>query len=114
MTVARRARDLGVPVNTVALGTSAATVTLSDRLGSTRTVRVPPDRETLRRIARTTRGQYFSVADEEKLATVYDRLGSRIGFRKEKREYTAAFAAGGLGLMLAGGLLSMMWFGRLP
>jgi Ca-activated chloride channel homolog len=114
ITVARRARDLRVPVNTVALGTSAATVTLSDRLGSTRTVRVPPDRETLRRIARTTRGQYFSVADEKKLATVYDRLGSRIGFRKEKREYTAAFAAGGLGLMLAGGLLSMMWFGRLP
>ena len=114
MTVARRARDLGVPVNTVALGTSAATVTLSDRLGSTRTVRVPPDRETLRRIARTTRGQYFDAADEEKLATVYDRLGSRIGFRTEKREYTAAFAGGGLALMLAGGLLSMMWFGRLP
>jgi Ca-activated chloride channel family protein len=114
MTVARRARELRVPVNTVALGTSAATVTLSDRLGSTRTVRVPPDRETLRRIARTTRGQYFDAADEEKLSSVYDRLGSRIGFRKEKREYTAAFAAGGLGLMLAGGLLSMMWFGRLP
>jgi Ca-activated chloride channel homolog len=89
-------------------------VTLSDRLGSTRTVRVPPDRETLRRIARTTGGQYFDAADEKKLASVYDRLGSRIGFREEKREYTAAFAAGGLGLMLAGGLLSMMWFGRLP
>jgi Ca-activated chloride channel family protein len=114
MTVARRARELRVPVNTVALGTSAATVTLSDRLGSTRTVRVPPDRQTLRRIARTTGGQYFDAADEEKLSSVYDRLGSRIGFRKEKREYTAAFAAGGLGLMLAGGLLSMMWFGRFP
>ena len=114
LTVARRARDLGVPVNTVALGTSAATVTLSDRLGSTRTVRVPPDRETLRRIARTTRGQYFDAADSQKLESIYERLGSRIGFREEKREYTAAFAAGGLGLMLAGGLFSMMWFGRLP
>jgi Ca-activated chloride channel family protein len=114
MTVARRARDLRVPVYTVALGTSAATVTLSDRLGGTRTVRVPPDRQTLRRIARATRGQYFDAADSEKLATVYDRLGSRIGYRKEKRELTAAFAGGGLGLMLAGGLLSMMWFGRLP
>ena len=114
LTVARRARELRVPVNTVALGTSAATVTLSDRLGSTRTVRVPPDRETLRRIARTTGGQYFDAADEKKLASVYDRLGSRIGFREEKRELTAAFAAGGLGLMLAGGLMSMMWFGRLP
>ena len=112
--VARRARELRVPINTVALGTSAATVTLSDRLGTTRNVRVPPDRRTLRRVAQITGGQYFGAADQEKLNDVYKRLGSRIGFRQEKREVTAAFAGGGLALMLAGGLLSMMWFGRLP
>ena len=112
--VARRARELRVPINTVALGTSAATVTLSDRLGTTRNVRVPPDRRTLRRVAQVTGGQYFGAADQEKLNDVYQRLGSRIGFRQEKREVTAAFAGGGLALMLAGGLLSMMWFGRLP
>jgi len=112
--VARRARELRVPINTVALGTSAATVTLSDRLGTTRNVRVPPDRRTLRRVAQVTGGQYFGAADQDKLNDVYQRLGSRIGFRKEKREVTAAFAGGGLALMLAGGLLSMMWFGRLP
>ena len=112
--VARRARELRVPVNTVALGTSAATVTLSDRLGTTRNVRVPPDRRTLRRIAQITRGQYFGAVSDEKLQDVYKRLGSRIGFRQEQREITAAFAGGALGLMLAGGLLSMMWFGRLP
>ena len=89
-------------------------MTLSDRLGTTRNVRVPPDRRTLRRIAEVTRGQYFGAADQKELQKIYDRLGSRIGFRKEEREITAAFAAGGLGLMLAGGLLSMMWFGRLP
>jgi Ca-activated chloride channel homolog len=112
--VARRARELRVPINTVALGTSAATVTLSDRLGTTRNVRVPPDRRTLRRVAQVTGGQYFGAADQGKLNDVYQRLGSRIGFREEKREVTAAFAGGGLALMLAGGLLSMMWFGRLP
>ena len=112
--VARRARELRVPVNTVALGTSAATVTLSDRLGTTRNVRVPPDRRTLRRIAQITNGQYFGAVSDEKLQDVYKRLGSRIGFRQEQREVTAAFAGGALGLMLAGGLLSMMWFGRLP
>jgi Ca-activated chloride channel homolog len=112
--VARRARELRVPINTVALGTSAATVTLSDRLGTTRNVRVPPDRRTLRRVAQVTGGQYFGAADQGKLNDVYKRLGSRIGFREEKREVTAAFAGGGLALMLAGGLLSMMWFGRLP
>jgi Ca-activated chloride channel family protein len=112
--IARDAREARVPVNTVALGTSAATVTLSDRLGTTRNVRVPPDRRTLRRIAQITGGQYFGAVNEEKLNEIYQRLGSRIGFRKEQREITAAFAAGALGLMLAGGLLSMMWFGRLP
>ena len=112
--IARRARELRVPVNTVALGTTNATVTLSDRLGTTRNVRVPPDRRTLRRIAEVTGGEYFGAADQERLQKIYDRLGSRIGFRQEEREITAAFAAGGLGLMLAGGLLSMMWFGRLP
>ena len=112
--IARRARELRVPVNTVALGTSNATVTLSDRLGSTRNVRVPPDRRTLRRIADVTGGEYFGAAGQDRLKKIYDRLGSRIGFRQEEREITAAFAGGGLGLMLAGGLLSMMWFGRLP
>ncbi len=112
--VARRARELRVPVNTVALGTSAATVTLSDRLGATRNVRVPPDRRTLRRIAQVTGGQYFGAVTDEKLKDVYKRLGSRIGFRQEEREITAAFAGGALGFMLAGGLLSMLWFGRLP
>ena len=112
--IARRARELRVPVNTVALGTSAATVTLSDRLGTTRNVRVPPDRRTLRRIADVTGGQYFGAVTDEKLQEVYKRLGSRIGFRQEEREITAAFAAGALGLVLAGGLLSMLWFGRLP
>lgn len=112
--IARRARELRVPVNTVALGTSNATVTLSDRLGTTRNVRVPPDRRTLRRVAEVTGGQYFGAADQERLKKIYDSLGSRIGFRKEEREITAAFAGGGLALMLAGGLLSMLWFGRLP
>ena len=112
--IARRARELRVPVNTVALGKSAATVTLSDRLGTTRNVRVPPDRRTLRRIAQVTGGQYFGAVNDEKLQEVYKRLGSRIGFRQEKREITAAFAGGALGFMLAGGLLSMLWFGRLP
>ena len=112
--IARRARELRVPVNTVALGTCAATVTLSDRLGTTRNVRVPPDRRTLRRIAQVTGGQYFGAVTDEKLKDVYKRLGSRIGFRQEQREITAAFAGGALGLMLTGGLLSMLWFGRLP
>jgi Ca-activated chloride channel homolog len=112
--MANEAHKAHVPINTVALGTDAATVTLTDRLGFSQTVRVPPDRATLRRIANITGGQFFDASDEKKLSKVYKSLGSSIGFRRVKRDVTAAFAGAGLGLMMLGGALSVLWFGRLP
>jgi Ca-activated chloride channel family protein len=111
---AQQAKKLGVPINTVALGTDAATVTLTDRLGITQTVRVPPDRPTLQRIAKTTGGQFFDAQDQERLGNVYKSLGSSIGYVKVKRDVTQAFAGAGLGLMILGGVFSLFWFGRLP
>jgi Ca-activated chloride channel homolog len=112
--VAQQAKKLHVPINTVALGTEEATVTLTDRLGVSQTVRVPPDRETLRRIAQITGGEYFDAPDAKKLGNVYKSLGSSIGYVKVKRDVTQGFAGAGLGLMLLGGVLSLFWFGRLP
>ena len=45
---------------------------------------------------------------------VYEDLGSSLGFVEEQREVTAAFAGVGAFLVLAGGALSALWFGRLP
>jgi hypothetical protein len=45
---------------------------------------------------------------------VYERLGTSIGYEKEEREVTAWFAAGGLVLLVLAGLLSALWFNRLP
>lgn len=112
---AREARDQGVPVFTVALGTDAGTVTQTPP-GEVFpvTIPVPPDRETLRRVAQITGGQSFEALDAERLDTVYETLGSRIGTEEEEREITAGFAAGGAVLLLAGGALSLLWFGRFP
>jgi Ca-activated chloride channel family protein len=44
---------------------------------------------------------------------VYQQLGSQLGHKAEKREITAAFAGGGLALLLLGGVMSLGWFGRL-
>jgi Ca-activated chloride channel family protein len=44
---------------------------------------------------------------------VYEALGSRIGYRDEKREITAAFSGGALALLAAGAVLSLLWFRRL-
>ncbi|HEV2820297.1 MAG TPA: VWA domain-containing protein [Solirubrobacteraceae bacterium] len=110
-----KARELGVPVFAVALGTDAGTVTQTPPGESFPvTIPVPPDRETLRRIAQITDGESFDALDAERLSTVYENLGSRIGTEEEEREITAGFAAGGAVLLLAGGALSLLWFGRFP
>jgi Ca-activated chloride channel homolog len=108
--VARQARAAGVPVNTVALGTSDGTITDS----SGNTLPVPPDPETMAEIAKTSRGESFDVEDADQLDAVYERLGSQIGTRPEQREITAGFAAGGMALLLAAAALSLRAGGRLP
>jgi Ca-activated chloride channel family protein len=114
LSAARQAKKMNVPVYTVALGTENATVQVADPVGGYRTVQVPPDRETLKRIAQVTGGKFFATGDEKRLSEIYKSLGTRIGFKKQRHELTAAFAAGGLALMMLGGAFSLAWFGRLP
>jgi Ca-activated chloride channel family protein len=114
LSAARQAKKLNVPIYTVALGTENATVQVADPVGGYRTVQVPPDRQTLKQIAETTGGKFFATGDEKRLSQIYKSLGTRIGFKKQRRELTAAFAAAGLAMMMLGGAFSLAWFGRLP
>lgn len=111
---AERAARTGIPVYTVALGTYAGSIEARTRTGETVRRSVPPDRETMREIADTTGGRYFEASDDLKLNEVYDRLGRQIGRRDQKSEITWAFAGGAALLALAGGAMSLRWFGRLP
>lgn len=112
--VARRAKRLGVPVHTVALGTPDGSIDLSNRFGAPQQVSVPPDRETLRRVAEISGGRYSEAPTEGELNSVYEQMSSQIGFVTERQEVTAVFAAAGLMLLLAGGALSLLWFNRIP
>jgi Ca-activated chloride channel family protein len=107
--VADEARRLRIPIFTVALGTVDGTITMQGRIR-----RVPPDPDALQRIATTSGGEAFRAEDSDQLDAVYDRLGSQIGTKPEKREITAAFA--GAALLLLGGALasSLRLGGRLP
>ncbi len=108
---AREARRLGVPVYTVSLGTTQGTVPGPPDRGP---LSVPPDPGTMRRVAEVSGGRFYDVEDAARLSSIYERLGSRLGTREQKREVTAAFAAGGLVLLLAAVSLSVRRFGRLP
>jgi Ca-activated chloride channel homolog len=111
---AQKAVDAGVPVYTVALGTDEGTVQGPDGYGGLRTIRVPPDRETLAQVAETTGGTFFEAADEGALRSVYDEIGSQVGVDHEQKELTVLFTGAGALLLLLGGALSTLWFGRIP
>jgi Ca-activated chloride channel homolog len=111
--VAEEAARNRIPVYTVALGTNAGTIEVETANG-TQERRVPPDRNTLRRLAEVSGGGYFEAADRLELSEVYERLGSQVAKRDEQREVSAAFAGASALLLLAGGGLSLRWFRRLP
>jgi Ca-activated chloride channel family protein len=107
---ARAAGKAKVPIYTISLGTPQGTI--PKRGGGT--VTVPPDPETLHRIAELSGGQSFAVKDARRLTTVYERLGRQLTRKKERRQITAGFAGGGLAMILVGAGMSLFWFGRVP
>jgi Ca-activated chloride channel homolog len=108
--VAREARAARVPIHTVSLGTPGAVIEGS----SGAPLPVPPDPETMARIARTSGGKTFDVSESDQLDAVYEGLGSQLATRPEKRDVTAAFAGGGLVLLVTAAALSLRAGGRLP
>jgi Ca-activated chloride channel family protein len=114
ITVAERAAELRVRVYTVALGTPNGVLESVRRDGSVKRELVPPDEDTLREIARETGGRHYAAADVQRLTEIYSELGTRLSTRPEKQEVTAAFAGGGLVLLVAGMGAAMLRAGRLP
>jgi Ca-activated chloride channel homolog len=111
---AASAVKLGVPVHTILVGTPDGVVREELPGGFTRIIRVPPSPETLEQLASATGGEFFTALDDERLTTVYEELGSRLGTREVTREITDVLAAAAAGLLLVGGALSAFLFRRVP
>jgi Ca-activated chloride channel family protein len=105
LTAAQAAKQRKIPIYTVALGTANGTIGNGDK--------VPPDPQTLARIAQITGGKAFTAGDTKALDQVYERLGSQVATAKQKREVTNLFAGGGLALMVLSALSSIRMLGRL-
>ena len=105
---AAQAKQMGVKVFTVGLGTQGATLDLGGRA-----VPVDLDETELKAIAQETGGTYSKSADAETLRDVYRGLGSALGFEKERREVTAAAAGIAAALLVAGAAVSLVWFQRI-
>ncbi len=111
---AQRAKELGVKIFTVALGTPNGYVDITDPTGRLQRVFVPPDEDTLKSVANTTDAQFFSALSGDQLTKVYEGLSSQIGYDTEQREITWWFA-GFAALFLVGSAgVSLAWFNRFP
>jgi Ca-activated chloride channel family protein len=111
---AQRARAAHVPVSAVVLGTPDGIVEVPLANGYRAQIRVPPRPDTLHELTRATRGEFFTARNDVRLRNIYERLGSRLGSRKESREISDYFAGGSAALLLFGGALSALWFRRVP
>jgi Ca-activated chloride channel family protein len=107
--VSRRAKDLRVPVYTVSLGTEDGTVP-----GNGAPFPVPPDPETMKRVAQVSGGRFYNVTDGSRLTEIYQRLGRQIGSHEEQRDMSVVFAAAGLLALLAALALAVRRAPALP
>jgi len=111
---ATMAKKQGVPVYAILVGTENGIIKQKLTGGLVQYIRVPPSPATLDLITRTSGGEFFETPDDARLQYVYEKLGSRLGKRKESREITDYFAGGAAVLLFAGGALSALLFRRVP
>ncbi len=72
------------------------------------------DETTLQEIASMTNGFYYQAEDGESLQDIYKNIDLQLTISGDKMEITAIIAGISLLFFLAGGALSLFWFGRAP
>lgn len=112
LVAARQAKAERVRIYTVSLGTARGTITGEVR-HQIATIPVPVSPQELGQIAAVSGGREFRAADSATASAIYAHLATTLGHKHVNRPMTAALAGAGLGLLLAGGALSLAWFGRL-
>jgi Ca-activated chloride channel family protein len=105
---AAAAKKANTPVSTIAFGTDTGTVTVE---GQTQLVQV--DRPTLRGLAQATGGSFHTATSSDELKTVYNDIGSQIGYTTMQRDISWRFMLAGLLCAIAAGSVSLLWAGRL-
>ena len=101
---------MGVPIHTVGVGSlDGATLEVDGFTLSTRL-----DAGALEQIAEISGGASYLAETQADLSAIYDQVERQLIITPETTEITALFSGAGLLALLAGGLCSLLWFGRVP
>ena len=107
--VAKLASVAGVHVYPIGIGSAAGTVVDVDGFS----VATALDEELLTSIASVTDGAYFHADDATSLADIYNKIDLQLTSETEKTEVTGVVTGISALLLIVGGALSLLWFGRL-
>jgi Ca-activated chloride channel homolog len=103
------AREVGVPVSTIAFGTQEGTVDIGGVVQP-----VPVNEGALAAIAEGTGGRAYTAETAGQLRDVYADIGSAVGFVTQEEEVTDRWAGAALLVLLLTAGMSLAASGRLP
>lgn len=107
---AQAAAERGVRIYTVGIGSPGGI----DLKINGFLVHTQLDEGALQNLADATDGKYYNAESTEELIAVYDNLNPQLVVKTEKTEITSLLAGASLLIFMAGGALSLVWFGRVP
>jgi Ca-activated chloride channel family protein len=97
-----------VRIHTIGIGSATGTVLNIEGFN----VFTQLDETMLQTISELTGGTYYNAESEEELFEIYDNLDRQFVISPEPMEVTPIFAGISILILLMGGLLSLLWFGR--
>lgn len=110
LAIAQLAAEAGVRIYPVGIGSAQGTILQVEGFN----VLTQLNEATLMDIASLTNGFYYYADDEESLQEIYENIDLQLTVGGEKMEITAILAGISLLFLLAGGALSLLWYGRAP
>jgi Ca-activated chloride channel family protein len=100
----------GVRVYSIGIGSTAGTTLNINGY----TVHTQLNETALEQIAGLTGGEYYQAASAEEFEKIYENISPELVIKPEKIEVTSIFAGASILILLVGGGLMLLWFGRLP
>lgn len=110
LAIAQVAAEAGVRIYPVGIGSREGTVLELEGFNVVTQLNEP----LLQEIANLTNGTYYYAEDAETLQEIYRNIDLQLTVGGDEMEVTALVAGLSFLLLLAGGGLSMFWFGRVP
>jgi Ca-activated chloride channel family protein len=108
--ITQLAAEAGVRIYPVGIGSPEGAVLQIDGFN----ILTQLNETTLEEIASLSNGQYYYAEDKDSLVEIYKNIDLQLTIKEEMTEVTSVMAGISMLLLLIGGVLSLIWFGRVP